>query len=150
MDRSYDSIPRQGEHLGRDLNEEPTTNVRAQEAREPTAKEPADDGIVQCAYNESEKHYRVRLWPEETEITVGEGYKEVGRAPDGAPLSDLFDEFPEKPHFVVFENQETGEVYFERDNELSDNWTADGRFDQVTVFEDEEAAASYAESRQKK
>lgn len=35
MDRPYDDIPRQGKHLGEDVHEEPTTNVRSQKAVSP-------------------------------------------------------------------------------------------------------------------
>ena len=36
-----------------DLDEEPTTNVRAQEAAKPASEEATARGIVQCAYHEA-------------------------------------------------------------------------------------------------
>jgi hypothetical protein len=59
----------------------------------------------------------------------------------------VFDQLPEGPLFVVFENLENGEVFYDRDSDLAGSWMGDSEYDQVTIFEDEEAAAEYAASR---
>ena len=146
MDRQYDSIPRQGRHLGSDISEEPTTSVRAQEAVKPRPQSEAG-GVIVAAYNESEGRYRVRRWANAARVVPEEGYEEVRRLPEGASAEDLRADAPERGRFVVLENTQTGEVYFDRKSALSDNWTDNGRYDQVTLFDDEESAASYADSR---
>ncbi len=149
MDRPYDNIPRQGEHLGRDHDEEPTTNVRAQEAVKPTSAESADGGVIQHLYNETEGRHRIRRWPNASEITAVPGYEETQRIPEGKSLTDIFEALSGQDQYVVLENVESGKVHFDRNTELSENWTGNGEYDQVTIFHDEEAAAAYASSRRK-
>ncbi len=148
MDRPYDSIPRQGEHLGSDLDEEPTTNVRAQAPANPTSDDSAAGGIIQCSYNEAAGHYRLRRWRNESEISPREGYEEVHRIPEGESPDEILGSIPHEARYIVLENVESGEIRYDRESELSNNWTADGRFDQVTVFDSEDAAARYVSSRQ--
>ena len=148
MDRPYDSIPRQGKHLGKDLDEEPTTNVRAQPAAKPTSDDSTSGGIIQCSFNAAAGRYRIRRWPDESKVSPGEGYEELRRVPEGSPPDEILEALPDAPHFVVLENSETGEVFFDKESDLSGNWTGDGQFDQVTVFDTEEAAENYASERQ--
>lgn len=150
MDRSYDSIPRQGEHLGANLDEEPTTNVRAPAAAKPTSDDSTAGGIIQCSYNEAAGHYRIRRWQDESAISPEEGYEEIHRIAPGEPPDEMFETLPDQPRYIVLENVESGEVYFDREQSLTGDWTGDGDFDQVTVFDTEEAAAEYASSRQEK
>jgi hypothetical protein len=163
MDRPYDSIPRQGKHQGEDVHEEPSTNVRAQEASPPDtedkaqAAEAAEDAgtpdgsgrrILQFSQYQAHGRYRLRRWTEETGMKAAEGFEEISRsADDDVSASAVFDQLPEGPLYVVFENLENGEVFYERDSDLAGSWMGDSEYDQVTIFEDEEAAAEYAASR---
>lgn len=146
MDRQYDSIPRQGRHRGSKLSEEPTTSVRAQEAVKPRPENEAA-GVMVGAFNKAEGRYRIRRWASSANVTLDKGYEEVRRYPESASLDDLRADAPHGGRFVVLENTRTGEVHFDRQSELSDNWTNKGRYDQVTLFADEESAAAYADSR---
>lgn len=146
MARQYESIPRQGRHRGSDLSEEPTTSVRAQEAVKPRPESEAG-GVIVSAYNESEGRYRIRRWANAANVALEKGYKEVRRFPENVSADELRSDTPEGERFVVLENTRTGEVYFNRMSEFSDNWTNNGRYDQVTLFENEKAAAAYADSR---
>lgn len=148
MDRPYDSIPRQGEHLGSDLDEESTTNVRAQAPANPTSDDSTAGGVIQCSYNEAEGHYRIRRWQDESAISPAEGYEEIHRVPAGESPDEVFEALPDEPRYVVLENVKTGNLYFDRERELTGDWTGDDDFDQVTIFDTEEAAAEYAKSRQ--
>ena len=163
MDRSYDSIPRQGEHQGEDVHEEPSTNVRAQEASppddedKPQAAEAAEgagspDGsgrrILLFSRRKAPGHYRLRRWDEETGVEAADDFEEISRsADDDESASAAFDQLPEGPLYVVFENLGNGEVFYDRDSDLAGSWLGESEYDQVTIFEDEEAAAEYAASR---
>lgn len=148
MDRAYDDIPRQGKHQGPALDEEPTTSVRAQEAVKPTAQDETAFGVTVFAYNEEAGRYQVRRWKSESEVDLPEDYSEIRRVRESEPATEMLDAIPGDGQFVVLENAESGDVYFDREFELTDNWSDEGRFNQFTVFEDEEAAAEYANSRQ--
>jgi len=163
MDRPYDSIPRQGKHLGEDVHEESTTNVRAQEAAppdadakvrehdtkdDPAAASASGPGEVLFSRDDASGRYRIRRGRTASGAEEDDGFQELGRARDDESATSLFDQLPEGPLFVVFENMETGEVFYDRDSDLAGNWDGDGEFDQVTIFGDEEAAAEYAASRQ--
>lgn len=107
---------------------------------------PAADPIFQLAFNEGDACYRVRAWKDEVDPCEG-GYREVGRYNSPKELLGALDEIPADPGYVVLENSTTGEVHVEREYNLTDNWTQGGRFDQITLFTDEEAAFRYADAR---
>lgn len=150
MDRPYDDIPRQGEHLGESLDQEPTTNVRAQKPARPSEPSGESEAFFQFSYNKAEGLYRIRRRQRESEAAPEDGYKEIDRIPEGETLTDIVEQLTDKPRFVVFENLDSGDVFFDRESDLSEDWTGDGRFDQVTIFEDEDEAAAYAERREEK
>lgn len=145
MNRPYDSIPRQGKHLGRKVDEEPSTNVRAPNA--PKLSPDAEVGVLQLSHSEERGHYRIRRWENEDDVRLEEGYKEIRRLPAGETLETIYEALPAGDRFFVLENAETGETYFDRDRALADHWTDEDRFDQATIFSAEEAAASYASAR---
>ncbi len=115
---------------------------KAEDDRDPNAQ---PERTVQLSHNADRSRYRLRGWMEG--MTDYPGYTELGRHPEG-DLAQALEGLPDKPRFVVFENTETGEVYLDRENNLGDNWTGGGKFDQVTLFEDETDAAEYAEQQQ--
>lgn len=162
-DRSYDSIPRQGEHQGGEVREEASTNVRAQEAAPPPvdeeivkssragAADPESEfsgGIIQFSHRETDGLYRIRRWRSEPDTKAADEFEELEQLPGGEPMTGLYEQLPDGPMFVVFENSDSGEVFFDADSDLGGDWTGDGRFDQVTIFRDEQAAAAYAASQQ--
>lgn len=150
MDRPYDSIPRAGgEHRPDDASYDTSSTVRA--PKPPHLKDADDtsdvpDATTQLLHNEGEGLYRLRAWTTPEPGEPGEGYTELHRY-SGTTWAGVDEHLPKQPRFVVFENTDTGEVYFGRNTNLSDNWTDGGRFDQVTIFATEEDAAAYAESR---
>jgi hypothetical protein len=115
---------------------------KAEDDRDPNAKV---ERTVQLSHSADRSRYRLRGWMEG--IADDADYTELGRHQEGE-LAQALEQLPDKPRFVVFENTETGEVYLDRESNLGNNWTGGGKFNQVTMFEDETDAAAYADERQ--
>lgn len=146
---AYDDIPTQGTHQGDESNaEENETTVRGQDPPDPVAASgEKTERSFHLARHEESGRYRVRTSSDEP----GEGYEAIGRHDTEGDLTEALgdlDDRTERRRFVVFENTDTGAVRFDREAALSDNWMADGRFDQFTLFESEDEAARYAEQRE--
>ena len=141
-ERPYDNIPRTGgEHRGEAPEEHSGLNVRAPGPPDRAELTGRHTGRVQqLAYNEKEGHHRVRVG---TEDELEEGYEEKGRYTSGDDLAAALSEQPGPLHFAVFEHTETGEAHLERDPDLSGDWTGDGRFNQATLFDNEDDAQAY-------
>lgn len=147
MDRPYDDIPQQGRHQGRPVEEEPSTSVRTEPAPHPPEREPEPPHPAFGLYfNEAEGIYRIRSWQDEPPIDAEAGYTEVGTYDR---LDALAPQLPEYARFIVFENPETGEAFYDKQGNIT-NWMPDERFVQVTLFRDETAAAAYVDTRRKK
>ena len=145
MDRPYDSIPRQGRHEGGDLEEEPTTSVRAQPAPHPPAREPEPPApSFGLYYNERDGIYRIRSWHSEAPGEAETGYTTVGTYDR---VDAVVEHLPEYARFIVFENPETGEVYYDREGNITGG-LAGGQYARISIFEDETAAAAYADALQ--
>lgn len=162
MARPYENIPRQGRHRGKAVYEEPTTNVRSQQALHPRAderparhvatKEPekigakgSEEDLVQILRSDETGQYRLRRLQAEGEAEIPEGFIEVDRKPDRGSMSELLDHLPEQP-ILVLENTSTGEVLIQAESDLSGGWVG-GDFDQVTIFADQSDAEEYADAR---
>lgn len=148
MDRPYDSIPRTGRHGGEQRDEEPSSSVRAPDAPHPPAREPERPAPAYHLYhNEAEGIYRIHSWQAEAPgAPEGEAdYRPVGRYD---AVDALIEQLSDQARYVVFENSETGDVYYSSEQNLT-SWATDDRFDRVTVFNDNEAAAAYVEARQR-
>ena len=147
MTKPYEDIPTQGKHRGDASKLESGMNVRAPKPPDPaqTSNKPVHR-THQFMHDEKKGLYRFRLWTTEAIDEPPEGYRELGRyrADD---LDEAFKKLPDEPRYVVFENTETGEVFYDSERNLSGSWTEEGRFDQVTVFEEEPDAAAYAAAR---
>lgn len=163
-----ENIPLQGTHQG--TTDDPlTSSVRAQTPPDPTAgAERVEEGTKQRAGDQKEKtspssrphdlgtyrlshdpqsgRHRVRLHPPAEDMPApGGGFREISRHSSPQEMNDALESgLPDGPRFVVLENTETGERFFDREGATSDNWFAGGRFDQVTLFDREEEAARYA------
>lgn len=151
MPDAYDDIPTQGTHQGDESNaEENKMTVRGQTPPDPVAatSEKTERSFRLSRHEESGRH-RVRVHTGEDEPEEGdEGYEEIGRAASEDDLAEALDDLPGQPRFVVFENTDTGDVYFDRETALSDDWAAGDRFDQFTLFDSEDEAARYADQRE--
>ena len=168
-----ENIPLQGTHQG-DTDDPLTSNVRGQQPPDPTARaerlpsgETADSSeespgeapsdaesdlrTYQLSHDPASGHHRVRLRPPAEEAqSPGGGFRELSRHSSPEEMNEaLQEQLSEGPRFVVLENTETGETFFDREDELSDDWFAGGQFDQVTVFENEDDAAAYADREEK-
>lgn len=149
-DRPYDDIPRTGGPHRKDIEEEHSgLNVRAPRPPSPEQQEkrPPKPATYQISVNESSGAYRVRAWKEEVGACEP-GYGEVSRHRTLQELTDSLEDVAPGRGFVVLESSETGEVFVEQEAGLRDDWTQDGRFDQITLFEDEAGASAYAAERQ--
>lgn len=146
---SYEDLTTQGTHRHEGDTPDAGINVRAQEPPN-LVDHSGETGPAgyQLLWSENEGRYVLRAWRQGDTAVPGEGYSEVGRYEREADFDTVLEALPDQPRFVVFENSETGEVYFDRDSSLSDNWTEDGRFDQFTVFADEASAAAYADEHE--
>lgn len=149
-DRPYDDIPRTGGAHRKQIDEEHSgLNVRAPFPPSPEQQEnaPSAPAAFQLSFNESTGAYRVRAWKDEVGACEA-GYGEVSRHQTRQELAASLEDVAPGRGFVVLESSETGEVFVEQEVNLRDDWTQDGRFDQITLFEDEEAASAYAADRQ--
>jgi hypothetical protein len=139
-----------GRYTGPDIEKERPGTDEGVVQRYPRAEDdPKGDHpvgrMVQLSHDADRARYRLRRWREGQ--ADSERYTELGRHHED-DLAQALEQLPDKPRFVVFENTDTGEVYLDRENNMGSNWTGDGRFDQVTLFEDETDAADYANERQ--
>lgn len=151
MSKPYETLTTQGVHRGGKIDEEPTTNVRAEPAPNP---ENYDSRKVKPTYqllhNKEKGQYRVRVWNDEISEEGPADYTEVGRYASHDEFSTAFAKHQDDPAYVVLENTSSGEVYFDQEQNLNGDWTGSGQFDQVTIFRDEEEAATYAKQLQDK
>lgn len=146
MEKPYQSIPTQGTHRDTEGVPDQNASVRSPNPSDVEATGRPVDPTYQLLKHKEQGIYRLRAWQTD-EIEVPEDtYQEQGRY-RSHEWADALQPVTESEHFVVFENTGTGEVYFDRERNLSADWTGGGRFDVVTVFEDEEAAETYARQR---
>lgn len=148
MSDTYESIPDSpGRHPGDTSDHEASMGVRAQN---PPSRERSGRPAYQYAlsYHAGRGRYRVRAWQGDQEPrSEQKDYVEQGRYSSDEDLAAALEELPQQERYVVFENTETGRVLYGRENNLSDNWTGGGEFDQVTIFASEDEAATYADQR---
>ena len=133
MKRQYEDIPQQGEHRKGSIEEEPSTNVRAQDPVLPTER----------SKTHRNEPLRVRIWKRGD----GDGFEELEHFESDGDYQKALEKLPSERRYVVFENTGTGEVYYDEESDLGGDWTGEGRFDQVTIFEDGAEAARYVEKR---
>lgn len=150
MSDPYESIPNTpGHHPGDAPDHEASMGVRAQN---PPTRERSGRRAhhYQLSYHEGRGQYRVRAWDAAgTPPSEQEDYVEQGRYTSDTDLVEALEDLPQQERYVVFENADTGRVLYGRENNLSDNWTGGGDFDQATIFATEEAAAHYADRRKR-
>jgi hypothetical protein len=147
-DRPYPQVPRDGGIHREDVDVDTGQTVRAPKPPLKSDAGPHPPKMVQLLYNRAKGLYRLRAWRVEDVPAQVDDYEEMSRFRPDDTFTTVLEELPDKPRFVVFENTDTGEVYYGRENNLSDNWMQGGRFDQVTVFDDATIAAAYADERQ--
>ena len=146
MDRPYDNIPRQGEHLTGSVDSEPTSNVRAQQPVAPLDKSKKTQGIYVLSQHEERGLYRLHKRPMDREDEDMEGFEEVARVPEGGDMGGLFERIPDLSEHVVFENTESGKRYYDAEERLTTTWADEGKFDRVTIFTDKDEASEFAKS----
>jgi hypothetical protein len=152
MPTSHDDLAPTGSYSGPPIPEDRPGTDQGAVVRAPKAEDERDtsqpaDRTVQLSFSAEQSRYRLRGWLEGMDADDPDGYTELRRCSEGE-LAQALEHLPDKPRFVVFENTDTGEVFLGRENNLGDNWTGGGKYDQVTLFEDETDAADYAKSRQ--
>lgn len=149
MARPYDYIPRAGGPHRKSIAEAHSgLNVRAQFATPPRMQRfaKAEPSLV-LSFNESAGSYRIRRG--RGAAADAGGFREMSRYKTEAELAESLGETAENLNYVVLEDTSTGEVFVETEVNLRGDWTQDGRFDQITLFRDEEAATAYASERQR-
>lgn len=146
MDRPYDNIPRQGEHLTDPIDSEPTTNVRAQQPVRPLDKSKETQGVFVLSQHKERGLYRLSKLPKERADEQMEGYEEVARVPEGGDMGGLFERIPDLSEHAVFENTDSGKRYYDAEKRLRTTWAEEGKFDRVTYFTDKDEATQYAEA----
>lgn len=143
MTRPYDKIPRAGGEHGKKIDEEHSgMNVRAPKADDDADRSTAER-ILQVSVNESTGCYRFRSG----QGRGSDGFSSLCEVNMEDGVATAMQQIGDGRFWVVLENEDTGEVFYEADHNLSDNWSDGGRFDVVTLFPSEEEAASYADSR---
>lgn len=147
MSRAYDDIPRQGVHLGKPTNTEPTTNVRAQDPAHPVDRSKETRSIHVLLENKSGRVYCLRTLPKGAEPSAEEGFEEVDRVPEAGDVNRLYDGIPDEARHAVFEHTDDGTVLYELDRHPSGDWTDDDKFNRVTIFMDADDAEAFAEER---
>jgi hypothetical protein len=131
----------------RDGDDETASSEAAGSTGEDVTDQADDLGAYQLSHDPASGRHRVRVRPpaDETEAPGG-GFKELSRHSSPEDMSDALEgRRADGPRFVVLENSETGEAFFDREGALSDDWFDDARYDQVTLFESEDEAAAYAD-----
>lgn len=94
-----------------------------------------------------EDTYRIRSWTEAETVAATEDYDELGQYEARDALAPHMDDFRESHRFVVLENTDTGDVYVEREQNLTAFFDG-GTYNQATFFSSEEAASAYANRQQ--
>jgi hypothetical protein len=151
MDKPYADIPAAGRHRGSQTGTETGSSVRAPEPLDPRQAQGHPVAITyQHLVSEAQGTHRLRRISSAHTPEPVRGYTEMGRYTSIGELRRVLDQFRDQQRFVVFENTATGEVYYDDESNVHDNWTGDGQFDVVTVFEDENQAAAYIDERQKR
>lgn len=117
-------------------------NVRAPRPDTRSA-DAAPEDVLQVSVHDAKGWYRIRAGVS----PASEGYSELGRHDLSKGIGVALEHVGDGPYFVVLENEDTGEVFYEADHNLSDNWSDGGRFDVITLFSSEEEAAAYADER---
>jgi hypothetical protein len=146
MSRQYDDIPVQGQHRKGAHHEETSTNVRAQQPVLHLDHSNQGSPEHHLSNDESARTYRIKLW-QDGDVS-GQVFADLGSASTEDEYRRIMERLPDQPRFLVFENSETGDVYYDREGALGGDWTGGGQFTQVTIFNEESAAAAYVESRQ--
>lgn len=150
MGHTYDDIPATGQHRGEGADQNVTSSVRAQEARSELAPPPKPvHRVFRLTLHEPEGYYQLRAWTTEEPDTPLEGTREIGRYGSQSELTKGLASLPGEDRFVVFEDSATGELYYEREQNVTGDWLGDTQFDQVSIFSTEEAAAAYVERRKR-
>ncbi len=148
MSEKYKDLTTQGEHRGGAAEHESGSNVRAPEPPDESSAENAPvEQTYQLIRHTESGYYKLRAQTKAASSSPEPGYAELGRYTTHEELNKALSDVEDQIQFVVFENTESGEVFFDREKNISGDWTGDGRFDQVNFFDDESAAASYAETR---
>lgn len=147
MNKPYEDLSTQGKHQDKPEGVEPSgMEVRAQEA--PDLSNSESKPVYQLAHHESGGYYRLRTSADPETAALEEGYREIGRYSSDEDLARAIDELPERGAFIVMENSENGEVYYDRQANVTSGFTGSSDYDQVTFFRDEEKAAAYAQERE--
>jgi hypothetical protein len=148
MDKHYKDIPAQGTHRGETPGQDPSTSVSAPSSTDVTSRgRPVAKTFLHVRHNE-EGWQRLSLHAPDNLPEPTSGTTEMGRYTSTAEIRDALNREQDKTKFVVMENTETGEVFYQNQAEIRDDLTADGRFNQFTLFDTQEAAAAYADRRQ--
>ena len=148
MINEYEQTPKPGSHRGNADGLKSGMSVRAQPAPDAQPPQPPADVVFQFARHKERGLYRMRRWQGD-DPDLAEGYEEVGRYGHQDYMA-AFTDLASESYYIVFENTDTGEVFMGGMNNLSDNWTGDGRFDQITIFDTEPEAAAYAEEAEQR
>ncbi|HET6568778.1 MAG TPA: hypothetical protein VFG50_12500 [Rhodothermales bacterium] len=152
MDTLYPDIPTAGVHRGAlDHVEEITTSVRAARINpEKAERKPVEKTYVHLR-SDTEGWERVRAYDSDHLPQPVGGTTEQGRFTSTDEVGRLLTKFRDQnQRYVVFENTETGDVFYQNETDVHGDWTGNGRFDQITVFNDQGEAAAYAERRRSK
>lgn len=147
MSRPYENLPRQGQHADGSVDAEPTTNVRAHPPAHPPERSKATGGFHVLLVDRSAGRYRLTVVPKDAGRAAVEGFEVVDQVPEAGDLQRLYDRLPEGPTYAVFEQSESGELYYAPDRRIDGDWTNDAMFDQVTIFTEKGDAEAYLEER---
>jgi hypothetical protein len=146
MSGKYDSIPATGGAHEKDIPEKHSgMNVRAPKAEDHVDSSTDREETFNVLVHDAKGWYRVTRQQKSVE-----GYRRAEDIDISAGISPIKDQLGGGPLYVVLENDDTGEVFYEADHNLSDNWSDGGRFDTATIFSSEEEAASYVDERRSK
>lgn len=149
MDKHYSDIPVQGKHRGETPPQEVSTSVRAPMPSDITSEgHPiARTGIH--VRHDDEGWERLSLYDSKNVPEPTGGTTELGRYTSNADIQGALARQRSNTRFIVMENTETGEVIYQNEKDIRDDLTVGGRFNQFTWFDTQEAAAAYADRRQK-
>ena len=149
MTSSSREIPDTGKHHGGEPDRRVTSSVRAPDPPEVEYQSsPPSSPKFQLTRHEEHGYYQLHAFSTESR-DLEERFEEVGQYSSSRDLKAALEEIPGENRFVVFENSETGDVFFDREQDISGDWTGQGQFNSVAIFEREEDAARYADERQK-
>lgn len=147
MSKPYEDLSTQGQHQDKPGGVEPSgMEVRAQKA--PDLQEKENKPVYLLARHETKGYYRLQTWTDPDAAALDAGFQEVGRYSSAEDLAPALDELPERGAFVVMENSKTGEIYYDRQANVTSGFTGSSDYDQVTFFRDETEAAAFAQERE--